>query len=152
MKKLSTFLFVVALLLANIFYFAQTNPVKAAPSIVDGEAQVVAAFEDTSKWIREDLWVETEFDTDGDGRMDRMHVDVTRPAQTQSEGLKLPVVYETSPYFAGTAGFVSGLFWSVRHNLGVMPPVRVHPEVERKGQAADNFKFTYQGNGFRAGL
>jgi len=31
-----------------------------------------------------------------------MHVDVTRPQQTDTEGLKVPVVYETSPYFAGT--------------------------------------------------
>ncbi|MBE0676335.1 MAG: hypothetical protein IH591_16895, partial [Bacteroidales bacterium] len=58
------------------------------PVIVDGEAQKIPAFENPDDWIREDLWVETEFDTDGDGRRDRMHVDVTRPKQTETEGLK----------------------------------------------------------------
>ena len=55
------------------------------------------------------LWVETTFDTDGDGKLDRMHVDVTRPKQTETEGLKLPVVYESSPYYAGTAAFAEWL-------------------------------------------
>lgn len=48
---------------------------KAGPIIENGEAQVVEAFSDPSKWIRHDLWVETEFDSDGDGKLDRMHVE-----------------------------------------------------------------------------
>ncbi|HRX20034.1 MAG TPA: hypothetical protein P5135_13360, partial [Gemmatimonadales bacterium] len=55
---------------------------QVGPVIVDGQAQVVEAFSDSTTWIREHLWVETEFDSDGDGRPDRMHVDVTRPAAT----------------------------------------------------------------------
>jgi X-Pro dipeptidyl-peptidase len=74
----------------------------AKPIIEDGESQVVPRFEDPDMWIRHDLWVETEFDTDGDGKLDRMHVDVTRQRQTETEGLKVPVIYMTSPYFAGT--------------------------------------------------
>ena len=54
----------------------------ARPIFRDGQAQVVPAFSDANAWIREELWVETPFDTDGDGRPDRVHVDVTRPAQT----------------------------------------------------------------------
>jgi len=72
-------------------------PSVAVPVIVNGEAQRIPEFEDPEKWIRHDLWVETEFDTDGDGRRDRMHVDVTRPAQTEDGNMKLPVVYESSP-------------------------------------------------------
>src|SRR5262249_45115098 len=72
---------------------------KARPVFADGQAQVVAAF--TRDWIQHWLWVETEFDSDGDGKPDRVHVDVWRPKQTETEGLKVPVVYETSPYFAG---------------------------------------------------
>ncbi|MFN9785011.1 MAG: CocE/NonD family hydrolase, partial [Planctomycetia bacterium] len=79
--------------------------------IVDGQAQVVEAFKDKSQWIKEWLWVETEFDSDGDGRKDRMHVDVTRPRQTATEGLKVPVIYETSPYFAGTGPDDKSFFW-----------------------------------------
>jgi len=107
---------------------------QAVPVFADGQAQVVPAFEDPSQWLRHDLWVETTFDTDGDGLPDRMHVDVTRPAQTETEGLKLPVIYVSSPYFAGTAPFVDGLFWDVRHELGEPDPPRLHPEVERRGE------------------
>ena len=73
------------------------------------------------------MWVETEFDTDGDGKLDRVHVAVTRPKQTDSEGLKLPVIYNTSPYFAGTASLTDNLMWDVRHELGETPPERGKP-------------------------
>ncbi|MEZ5308080.1 MAG: Xaa-Pro dipeptidyl-peptidase [Pyrinomonadaceae bacterium] len=123
------FSFVLLFLVGCVSAFAQTGPV-----FENGQAQIVPGFSDAKDWIREDLWVETEFDSDGDGKLDRMHVDVTRPKQTSSEGLKLPVVYETSPYYAGTAGFVPGLFWDVRVNLGMAAPPRNHPEVQRRGE------------------
>ena len=106
----------------------------AKPVFENGEAQVVEAFSNEADWIREDLWVETEFDTDNDGKPDRMHVDVTRPKQTETEGLKLPVVYESSPYYAGVAGNVPGSFWDVRHELGKAGKERVHPDVQRRGE------------------
>ena len=90
--------------------------------ITDGQSQVVPAFADTTNWIRERLWVETEFDSDFDGRKDRVHVDVTRPGPTAS-GLKVPVVYETSPYFAGTDPN-ENIFWPVKQELGEEPPAR----------------------------
>ena len=96
------------------------------PIFEDGQAQVVPEFSDPSGWVRQQLWVETEFDTDGDGELDRMHVDVTRPGQTEN-GLKVPVVYETSPYYAGTASTQSQYFWNVFHELGEQPPARVSP-------------------------
>ncbi|MEX2243751.1 MAG: Xaa-Pro dipeptidyl-peptidase [Fimbriimonadaceae bacterium] len=100
----------------------------AQPVFVDGQAQVVEAFSDSKLWVRERLWVETTFDSDKDGKLDRMHVDVTRQWQTQSEGLKVPVIYESSPFFAGTAGGRS-ILWDVKHELGEDPPPRTHPEV-----------------------
>lgn len=107
---------------------------KTNPLFKDGEAQVVEAFNTPEQWIRHDLFVETTFDTDGDGKLDRMHVDVTRPYQTDTEGLKLPVIYESSPYYAGVAPDVEGVFWNVNHELGVMGKARVHPEVIRTGE------------------
>jgi X-Pro dipeptidyl-peptidase len=107
----------------------QDRPEPAQPVIIDGEAQIVPAFNDAEKWIRHDLWVETEFDSDKDGRPDRMHVAVTRPEQTETEGLKLPVIYETSPYFAGVASGNEYL-WDVRHELQATPPERSHaPDI-----------------------
>ncbi len=101
-----------------------TAQAKTAPIFRDGQAQVVEGFSDSTTWIRQHLWVETTFDTDGDGRLDRVHVDVTRPGQTDTEGLKLPVVYETSPYFAGTGNDRSKL-WDVHQEIGGEPPARV---------------------------
>ena len=94
------------------------------PVIVDGETQVVDEFKDASKWIQHDLWVESEFDSDEDGKPDRMHVAVTRPQQTDTEGLKVHTIYITSPYFAGTAGPGRDFFWSVKQEVGGDPPVR----------------------------
>lgn len=107
---------------------------KAKPVFADGEAQIVEAFNTPEKWIRHDLFVETTFDTDGDGKLDRMHVDVTRPYQTETEGLKLPVIYESSPYYAGVAPEVDGVYWDVKHELGEQAKERVHPEVIRLGE------------------
>ncbi len=113
----------------------QEQTVTTVPVIVNGEAQKIPAFENANDWIREDLWVEAEFDTDGDGRRDRMHVDVTRPGQTETEGLKLPVVYESSPYFAGTAGDSREYFWDVRQELNTVPNPHIHPpQIKRMGE------------------
>ena len=122
------------LLLLIQFAFVFTGYAQAKPIIKNGEAQIVDAFSDSSKWIRHDLFVETEFDSDGDGKLDRMHVSVTRPEQTETEGLKLPIVYVSSPYFAGVAPDVDGLFWNVEHELGEMAEERVHPKVVRRGR------------------
>ena len=108
---------------------------KAVPVIKNGEAQIVTAFEKTDNWIRHDLWVETTFDSDADGKNDLMHVSVARPIQTETEGLKLPVIYVSSPYFAGTANPSRDYFWDVKHELGEEPPERINPpEVIRRGK------------------
>src|SRR5688572_16856283 len=97
-------------------------PRSGVPNVRDGQAQVIPELADPSRWIREQLWVETELDSDGDGRRDRVHVDVTRPGQTETEGLRVPVVYETSPYFAGVGSAEQRYFWNVRHALGAAGP------------------------------
>jgi X-Pro dipeptidyl-peptidase len=95
---------------------------QARPVFENGMAQVVPAFADSSRWIRHNLWVETGFDSDQDGRRDRVHVAVTRPRQTEGEGLKVPVVYGSSPYYAGVARTFA--FWNVRQELGEPSPPR----------------------------
>ena len=114
------------------------SPGKTLPVFVDGQAQIVPGFHDSTQWIHQELWVETDFDTDGDGHKDRMHVDVTRPRQTDTEGLRVPVVYESSPYFSGTSGERKYL-WDVKQEVGAAPPPRtsqppppfraVHPRI-----------------------
>ncbi|MEC7110214.1 MAG: Xaa-Pro dipeptidyl-peptidase, partial [Planctomycetota bacterium] len=100
---------------------------KAVPRFEDGQAQVVEAFQDPTQWIREDLWVETEFDTDGDGELDRMHVSVCRQKQTESEGLKVAAVYVSSPYFTGTGSNDRQFFWDPKNEVGESPKERPIP-------------------------
>ena len=90
-----------ALALAAALAVPSTAQAQTQPVFVNGQAQVVPALNVSAEWIRHRLWVETEFDSDGDGKRDRMHVDVTRPAQTDTEGLKVPVVYEIEPVLRG---------------------------------------------------
>ncbi|ONK21766.1 Xaa-Pro dipeptidyl-peptidase [Bacillus sp. VT-16-64] len=49
--------------------------------------------------IIENLLVETETDSDGDGKRDRVAIRVMRPHT--DPGIKVPVIYEMSPYRAG---------------------------------------------------
>jgi len=144
-KRLIVMLLIAASALFNrADLIAQTNDTKTVaaapdttivPVIVNGEAQKIPAFENSKDWIRQDLWVETEFDSDGDGKPDRMHVDVTRPKQTETEGLKLPVIYESSPYFAGTAGDNKDYNWNIRQELNTVPVPHIHPpQIKRYGK------------------
>lgn len=130
--KLNTTLFSFFIFTISFLYaFTQE---KAMPIFKDGEAQIVEAFNTPDKWIRHDLFVETEFDTDGDGKLDRMHVSVSRPFQTDTEGLKLPVIYVSSPYFAGVAQGGNELFWNVKHEIGEQVKEPVRSEVKRVGK------------------
>jgi X-Pro dipeptidyl-peptidase len=117
------FLGAAPVLILSGLLLAQTPATPARPVFQDGQAQVVPAFQNEREWIRETLWVETEFDSDGDGKRDRMFVDVTRQKQTDTEGLKVPVIYESSPYFAGTSG-PRQFLWNVNQEVGEAPPPR----------------------------
>jgi len=123
-SSVTGFVLGASLALVAVPVAAQTPSAAAGPVFEDGQAQIVDAFADPEAWIRHDLWVETEFDSDGDGRPDRVHVDVTRQAQTDSEGLLVPVVYESSPYYSGVGTTASEYFWNVEHEIGAEPPVR----------------------------
>lgn len=117
-------LFVLLVLVVTSHSFAQE---KTVPVFENGEAQIVEGFKNPADWIRHDLWVETEFNTDGDDKPDRMHVSVCRQKQTDTEGLKVPVIYETSPYFAGIGSNGKQYFWDPKHEIGATPPEHEHP-------------------------
>jgi X-Pro dipeptidyl-peptidase len=121
------------------------------PVFKDGQAQVVSAFTNSAQWIRQSLWVETSFDSDGDGRRDRVFVDVTRPRQTETEGLKVPVIYESSPYFGGMFG-EKEILWDVHQEVGGPPPPRkTHPRFPynpNRTQVSDAGVATWVPRGF----
>ncbi|HEX6134870.1 MAG TPA: Xaa-Pro dipeptidyl-peptidase [Longimicrobiales bacterium] len=127
---------------------------KIGPVIRNGMLVPVAELADTTQWIRERVWVETDFDTDGDGRKDRLHVDVTRPAAAERAGVKLPVIMQSSPYAGGTNGPREYL-WNVRQELGVEPPPRTSaPPSERQsgpvGHLSDRLARTWVPRGLIA--
>lgn len=98
----------------------------------DGAAQPIKEFRSFRNRIQEALWVETEFDSDGDGRLDRVYVDVTRPKATEERGIKVAAIYETSPYFWGINPDKS-IFWNASHEVGETPPERKDAgEVDRR--------------------
>ncbi|MEG3634426.1 Xaa-Pro dipeptidyl-peptidase [Micromonospora palythoicola] len=63
--------------------------------VVDGMTQPVFSLADA---IEERVYVETTVDTDHDGRPDRVAIDISRPRETATEGFKVPVIFEHSPY------------------------------------------------------
>ena len=54
---------------------------------------------DTSKIIREVVYVESDLDTDGDGKSDLLQTTIFRPVE--SENMPVPALYTASPYFGG---------------------------------------------------
>lgn len=144
---------VAGLCFGIISLFSSTElQAQAQPVFVDGQAQVVPAFADSTEWIRHDLWVETQVDSDGMGRPDRVHVSVVRPKQTDTEDLKVPVIYETSPYYSGTGSTNLRYFWNVRHEIGEVPPERLEmppaPYRSRRPTIANSQISTWVPRGF----
>ena len=130
-----------------------TQAAPTVPIFEDGEAQIVDGFKNPKDWIRHDLWVETEFDSDDDGGKDRMHVSVTRQKQTDTEGLKVPVVYVTSPYFAGTGSTDKQFMWNPEHELGAgtaRPRKSARNQVSKP--APHDFRFPHPKPGSHAAM
>ncbi|MGW3118392.1 Xaa-Pro dipeptidyl-peptidase [Streptomyces sp. NPDC001107] len=50
--------------------------------------------------IREAVWVDTGLDGDGDGKADRVAVDIVRPRELAQQGRKVPVIMDASPYYS----------------------------------------------------
>ena len=50
--------------------------------------------------VREAVWVDTGLDGDGDGKTDRVAVDIVRPREPAQQGRKVPVIMDASPYYS----------------------------------------------------
>jgi predicted acyl esterase len=100
---------------------ASARPQPAVPTFAHGLAQAVFST-NPADWYSGEAWVQAPFDSDGDHRQDRIHVDFTAPGEVVSDGLKVPVIFEDSPYYAGTANDYSN--WAVDHELGFPPSFR----------------------------
>src|ERR671917_348347 len=63
--------------------------------VKDGVTQPVFSLDDA---VVETLMVETTVDSDLDGQRDRVRIHVSRPGETETAGIDVPVVFEHSPY------------------------------------------------------
>jgi X-Pro dipeptidyl-peptidase len=50
--------------------------------------------------IREQVFVTADFDSDEDGNLDTIAMDIIRPLATETAGLKAPVIMDASPYYS----------------------------------------------------
>lgn len=69
----------------------------AAQSATPRESKPVYSYD---KAIRESVWVDTRLDGDGDGKTDRVAVDIIRPREPAQQGRKVPVIMDASPYYS----------------------------------------------------
>lgn len=97
------------------------TPQPAVPTFVHGLSQAVFS-SNPADWYSGEVWVQAPFDSDKDGRLDRIHADFTTPGEVLTDGLTVPVIFEDSPYYAGTAPQYSN--WAVDHELGFPPAAR----------------------------
>lgn len=81
--------------LAGKGYFTQFYPINDS-IYFNGKALPIF---DTSKIIREVVYVESDLDTDEDGKSDLLQVTIFRPIE--SNNFKIPALYTADPYFGG---------------------------------------------------
>ncbi|MFE3900038.1 Xaa-Pro dipeptidyl-peptidase [Streptomyces sp. NPDC059153] len=61
------------------------------------ESRPVHSYENA---VRESVWVDTGLDGDGNGKSDRVAVDIVRPREPARQGRKIPVIMDASPYYS----------------------------------------------------
>jgi X-Pro dipeptidyl-peptidase len=64
-------------------------------NVEDGVTQPVFSFANA---IEQTVFIESQVDSDGDGKRDRVRIRISRPGETDTQGYKVPVVFEHSPY------------------------------------------------------
>ncbi|MFB6842824.1 Xaa-Pro dipeptidyl-peptidase [Streptomyces sp. NPDC056361] len=92
-----------AALFATLVTPAGARPQPAAPAAAAPSAPAVRESRPVHSYadaIRESVWVDTGLDGDGDGRADRVAVDIVRPREPAAAGRRIPVIMDASPYYA----------------------------------------------------
>ncbi|MFC7642613.1 CocE/NonD family hydrolase [Streptosporangium lutulentum] len=107
MNKWKTVLIALAMAVpSGVLPAAAAQPAAASPAVARPATAPIENNETQPVYSRTDALTETVFvevagvDSDADGRPDRVAVDIMRPRETAS-GLKVPVIMEASPYYAG---------------------------------------------------
>ncbi|WP_327663850.1 MULTISPECIES: Xaa-Pro dipeptidyl-peptidase [unclassified Streptomyces] len=88
----------VAAVAAPSAYAVQPSAGQAELKIKDRETQPVFSRADA---VLQKVDVQTEVDSDGDGKRDTVRMRILRPKETETAGLKVATIVEASPYWAG---------------------------------------------------
>ncbi|HEY6692381.1 MAG TPA: Xaa-Pro dipeptidyl-peptidase [Solirubrobacteraceae bacterium] len=132
---------VVALALSGVVAVRPASAAGAVPTFVNGLSQAVFST-DPADWYSGEVWVQAPFDSDKDGKLDRIHADFTAPKEVLTNGLKVPVIFEDSPYYAGTAPEYSN--WGVDHELGFPPASRPATPFWAAGNTSPTISTRYE--------
>lgn len=110
-------------------------PANQKPLIFNGKP--LASY-DPHEFIREVVYVETDMDTDFDGRADLVKVEIMRPKESQLK--KVPAVFTASPYNQGTNDE-----WGEKATHNVNQPL-THKSADDHAPAEEKFPtdFAYQ--------
>src|ERR1700754_2519962 len=85
-----------AAVMAGAAVFASASSARAQIVVDHGETQPAFGYTDA---LRDRVWVDTDYDSDADGVLDKVAVAIIRPKATES-GLKAPVIMDASPYYS----------------------------------------------------
>jgi X-Pro dipeptidyl-peptidase len=96
---------VVTALLAVVTALAAALAVTGAPAAATTAEPFVHGTETVPVYsytnaVRESVWVDTTSDNDGDGKPDKVAVDIVRPREAAAAGIRVPVIMEASPYYS----------------------------------------------------
>jgi X-Pro dipeptidyl-peptidase len=98
-------------------------------------------------------YVETDYDSDGDGKNDLIHFDITRPTAS-GPAWQVPVIMEASPYYGGSpAGGVKNIhLWDITGELNTQPPLRAstpfNVRVNPVSRISTSFESTWVKRGY----
>ena len=84
------------------------DPQPAVPTFVNGLAQAVFST-NPADWYSGEVWVQAPFDSDGDGKLDRIHADFTRPRRGRHRRPEGAGHLRGQPVLRGTAPAVQQL-------------------------------------------
>ncbi|MCL1905811.1 MAG: CocE/NonD family hydrolase, partial [Clostridiales bacterium] len=87
--------------LADVGNESLQENLKQFPNLYSEETGTTMPIFSTSGNIMEAVYVECPLDTDFDGKRDLVRVTIRRPAESNLEGIRVPVIMQDSPYIDG---------------------------------------------------
>ncbi|MFI5663084.1 Xaa-Pro dipeptidyl-peptidase [Streptomyces sp. NPDC051684] len=87
----------VVVVTALLSALVATGTAASAATAKPTESKPVYSYADA---VRESVWVDTRLDGDGNGKSDRVAVDIVRPREPAAQGRKVPVIMDASPYYS----------------------------------------------------